>query len=112
VNRNIKKNFWFNRREVQELQRKARKACLTESALVRLLILGYEPKEKPDERFYEVMRELNEINMILHRLVQSQNVAEGSFSYELSKEIKRWGIFQNEIEQKYLRPKVSNMKWQ
>ena len=46
----------FNRKEAQDLAAKAKKACLSEAGLIRLLIRGYEPKEKPDDRFYDVMR--------------------------------------------------------
>ena len=62
--RNVDKHIWFSRAEAQELQRKAKKACLSEAGLIRLLIKGYEPKEKPDERFYDVMRELSAIAMM------------------------------------------------
>ena len=57
--RTVKKQFWFSRDEAQDLQKKAKKTCLTEAALVRLLVRGYEPKERPDERFYDVMRLTN-----------------------------------------------------
>ena len=49
--RNIDKHIWFSRDEAQELQKKAKKACLSEGALIRLLIRGYEPREKPDDRY-------------------------------------------------------------
>ena len=39
-------------------------------APIRILLHGYEPKEKPDARFYEAMRQLsaigNNINQIAH----------------------------------------------
>lgn len=54
MKRTIKKQFWFSRDEAQDLQKKAKKACLPEAALVRLLLRGYEPKEKPDDRFYDM----------------------------------------------------------
>ena len=47
MKRTIKKQFWFSRDEAQDLQKKAKKTCLSEAALVRLLLRGYEPKEKP-----------------------------------------------------------------
>ena len=50
MKRTIKKQFWFSRDEAQDLQKKAKKTCLSEAALVRLLLRGYEPKEKPDDR--------------------------------------------------------------
>ena len=61
--RNIQKIVRFNRKEAQDLAAKAKKACLSEAGLIRLLIRGYEPKEKPDDRFYDVMRELSSIGI-------------------------------------------------
>ena len=53
--RNIQKIVRFNRKEAQDLAAKAKKACLSEAGLIRLLIRGYEPKEKPDE--YKVRKD-------------------------------------------------------
>lgn len=53
MKRTVKKQFWFSKVEAQDLKKKAKKACLTEAALIRLLLRGYEPREKPDERFYD-----------------------------------------------------------
>ena len=66
--RTVKKQFWFSRDEAQDLQKKAKKTCLTEAALVRLLVRGYEPKERPDERFYDVMRQLSSIGNNINQL--------------------------------------------
>lgn len=66
MKRTIKKQFWFSRDEAQDLQKKAKKTCLSEAALVRLLLRGYEPKEKPDDRFYDAMREFSAIGVALH----------------------------------------------
>ena len=43
--RTIKKQFWLSRSEVQDLQKKAKKACLSEAGLIRLLLKGYEPRD-------------------------------------------------------------------
>ena len=51
--RNIEKHILMNKAEAQDLQKKAKRACLSEGGLIRLLLKGYEPREKPDERFYE-----------------------------------------------------------
>ena len=53
MKRTVKKQFWFSKAEAQDLQKKAKKSCLTEAALVRLLLRGYEPREKPDERWHK-----------------------------------------------------------
>ena len=50
--RNIEKHILMNKAEAQDLQKKAKRACLSEGGLIRLLLRGYEPREKPDERFY------------------------------------------------------------
>ena len=63
--RNIQKIVRFSRDEAQDLQKKAKKACLSEAGLIRLLLRGYEPREKSDERFYDVMRELSSISLQL-----------------------------------------------
>ena len=54
MKRTIKKQVWLNRTEARELQKKAKKACLSEAGLVRMLISGYEPRQQPDESFYEL----------------------------------------------------------
>ena len=72
--RNVDKHIWFDRQEAQDLQKKAKKACLTEAALIRLLIRGYEPREKPDERFYDAMRELSAIGNNINQLAIKANL--------------------------------------
>ena len=66
--RNIQKIVRLSRDEAQDLQKKAKKACLSEAGLIRLLLRGYEPREKPDERFYDVMRELSAIGNNINQL--------------------------------------------
>ena len=76
MKRTIKKQFWFSRDEAQDLQKKAKKTCLSEAALVRLLLRGYEPKEKPDDRFYDAMREFSAIGNNIHQISVKANVEE------------------------------------
>jgi hypothetical protein len=110
--RNIDKHIWFSRAEAQELQRKAKKACLSEAGLIRLLIKGYEPKEKPDDRFYDVMRELSAIGNNINQLAAKANTLGFVDAPLLKSEAEKWNKFQSEIERRYLRPEKSNMKWQ
>ena len=102
--RNIQKIVRFSRDEAQDLQKKAKKACLSEAGLIRLLLRGYEPREKPDERFYDVMRELSSIGNNINQLAVD--------APQLKKEAERWHKFQADIERTYLRPDKSEMKWQ
>ncbi|WP_225359665.1 plasmid mobilization protein [Ligilactobacillus murinus] len=110
--RNIQKIVRFNRDEAQDLQKKAKKACLSEAGLIRLLLRGYEPREKPDERFYDVMRELSSIGNNINQLAVKANTLGFVDAPQLKKEAERWHKFQADIERTYLRPDKSEMKWQ
>ena len=110
--RNVDKHIWFDRQEAQDLQKKAKKACLTEAALIRLLIRGYEPREKPDERFYDAMRELSSIGNNINQLAAKANTLGLADATQLKKEAERWHKFQADVERVFLRPNESDMKWQ
>ena len=110
--RNIQKIVRFSRDEAQDLQKKAKKACLSEAGLIRLLLRGYEPREKPDERFYDVMRELSSIGNNINQLAVKANALGFGDAPQLKKEAERWHKFQADIERTYLRPDKSEMKWQ
>ena len=110
--RTVKKQFWFSRDEAQDLQKKAKKTCLTEAALVRLLVRGYEPKERPDQRFYDVMRQLSSIGNNINQLAAQANSLSFVDAQKLQKESERWHKFQADVERQFLRPETSEMKWQ
>ena len=110
--RNIQKIVRFSRDEAQDLQKKAKKACLSEAGLIRLLLRGYEPREKPDERFYDVMRELSSIGNNINQLAVKANTLGFVDAPQLKKEAERWHKFQADIERTYLRPDKNEMKWQ
>ena len=110
--RSIQKIVRFSRDEAQDLQKKAKKACLSEAGLIRLLLRGYEPREKPDERFYDVMRELSSIGNNINQLAVKANTLGFVDAPQLKKEAERWHKFQADIERTYLRPDKSKMKWQ
>ena len=110
--RTVKKQFWFSRDEAQDLQKKAKKTCLTEDALVRFLVRVYDPKERPDERFYDVMRQLSSIGNNINQLAAQANSLSFVDAQKLQKEAERWHKFQADVERQFLRPEKSEMKWQ
>lgn len=59
--RTIKKNFWFNKEENDMLLLKSKRAGMNASDYVRKVVLGYEIKEKPDDRFYMQLKLLKNI---------------------------------------------------
>ena len=110
--RTVKKQFWFSRDEAQDLQKKAKKTCLSEAALVRLLVRGYEPKEKPDDRFYDTMRQLSAIGNNINQLAAQAHSLSFVDGQKLQKEAERWHKFQADVERQFLRPEKSELKWQ
>lgn len=112
MRRTIEKHILLNRTEAQDLQKKAKKACLSEGALIRLLLKGYAPKEQPNERFYDVMRELSAIGNNINQLAVKANSLGFVDAVQLSKEAERWHKFQADIEREFLRPEKSDLKWQ
>ena len=112
MKRHIEKHILMNKAEAQDLQKKAKKACLSEAGLIRLLIKGYEPKERPDERFYDVMRQLSSIGNNINQLAAQANTLGFVDAPKLKKEAERWHKFQADVERQFLRPEKCDMKWQ
>ena len=110
--RNIQKIVRLSRDEAQDFQKKAKRSCMSESGLIPLLLKGYEPREKPDERFYDVMRELSAIGNNINQLAAKANTLGFVDAPQLKKEAERWHKFQADVERTFLRPDKSDMKWQ
>ena len=91
-----------SRDEAQDLQKKAKKTCLSEAALVRLLLRGYEPKEKPDDRFYDVMREFSAIGNNIHQISVKANALGFIDTQKLNSELDRLHNFQADMERQFL----------
>ena len=109
--RNIEKHILMNKAEAQDLQKKAKRACLSEGGLIRLLLKGYEPREKPDERFYDVMRELSAIGNNINQLAAKAHTLGFIDVPMLKNEANRWHRFQADIEATFLRPAEGKLKW-
>ena len=110
--RTIEKHILMTRAEAQDLQKKAKKACLSEAGLIRLLLKGYEPREKPDADFYEAMKGLSAIGNNINQLAVKANSLGFVDAPQLKKEAERWHKFQADMERTYLRPDKSELKWQ
>ena len=108
MKRTVKKQFWFSKVEAQDLKKKAKKACLTEAALIRLLLRGYAPRETPAERFYDAMRELSAIGNNINQLAIKANALGFVDTPILREEARKWHEFQIEIRKRYLLPRRSS----
>ena len=112
MKRTVKKQLWFSKPEAQDLQKKAKKTCLSEAALVRLLVRGYEPKERPDEKFYDVMRQISAIGNNINQLSVKENSLGFIDTQMLKSEAERLQKYQADIQRQILRPEKSGLKWQ
>ena len=95
MNRTIKKQIWLNREEDCELKRKAKAACLTEAALIRLLLSGYEPRAFPGEEIREFTRALSQLGNNFNQLAAKAHID----TVKLEDEIRRLHQFQADIEE-------------
>lgn len=110
--RKIKKTFYLSEKENAELKRKAKLVGLNESSLVRSLLSGYEPREKPDERFYYELRLLSGISSNLNRLVRKAEVLGFIDEPMLREENKKWQDFRLDVMKKFLSPVEAERKWE
>lgn len=110
MKRTIKKQIWMTKAEAQDLQKKAKKACMTEARLMRMLLEGYNPPEAPDERFYDAMEEMRKASDRLAGFANEEADDEKKAKFtSAAHELLR---LQNELEKKYLLPKESDFRWQ
>ncbi len=103
-NRTIKKQFWINEKEEKLLKEKSKKANISEANFLRNCINGFQVKEKPDENFYQVLKDLRGIAVNINQLARSSN----SYGYydkeQYNSNIKKISDFIVDIQEMYLTP--------
>ena len=100
---NVKKNFWINERQDNLLKKKCKKAGITESELVRRLVTDVIVKEKPDDRFYEVMKEMRAIGNNLNQIARKANSEKGFIDVNrYNIEAEKWNQFILKVKKEYL----------
>lgn len=110
-NRTVDLHIRLTEKEASELKRKAKMCCITQSALVRILINGYEPRQAPGERFYEAMRQLSAVGNNLNQLARKANSLGFFDRAEYKRQAEALWRLENEIEKEFLRPKESKLKY-
>lgn len=87
--RTHKKNFWFNDEEESAIKELCSKSGMNESDIVRNLILGNSIKEAPNDKFYEVVRDLRSISNNINQLTRKAHslgfIDEREYREEVSK---------------------------
>lgn len=72
-NRNIKINIFLNEDEKKIFDEKAKKSGLSKSEFFRKIILDYQLREQPDERFYEILSLLRNMANNLNQMARTYN---------------------------------------
>lgn len=109
MKRTIKKQIWMTKAEATDLQKKAKKACMTEARLIRTLLEGYNPPPAPDDRFYDAMEEMRKASERLESFAVTLDDDSRQQLFDAAFDLLR---IQNDIEKKYLLPQESDLKWQ
>lgn len=109
VRKGVKKQFWMSRDQAEDLRQKAACTCLTESALIRMLLNGYHPPEAPGEDFYK------SINVLIETAGKMNTLAEKEMDHVVRKELldnsldlKRLSL---EIRRRYLTGERNKAIW-
>lgn len=110
MRKGIKKQFWLSEKDAADLKQKAQKCGVTEAAVIRQLLRGYEPREKPDERFYEAMREMYAIGNSLNQLARKAHSLGFIDTPKLKEVLTTYQHFQASIEAEFLRPVKKEIK--
>ena len=76
-NRNIKINVFLNEDENKILNEKVKRSGLNKSEFFRKIILDYQLKEKPDEKFYEILSQLRGMATNLNQMARTYNKYQG-----------------------------------
>ena len=90
--------------EFAVVKHRINKTGLSKESYIRSVLLGYIPKEKPDERFYAMMKDLAGIANNANQLARKANAFESIHSRMLQDEAEKWSKFQTEIREEFLLP--------
>ena len=108
MKRNIIRQFRFNKEENEILKQKARLCCLNDSALVRLLVLGFQPKPKPEKDFYDALRNISSIGNSINQIAAKANSLGFIDVPRLNKELKSLEKLKDDLYNNYLKPDRSD----
>ena len=68
--RNIHIQFWLNRKEADDLNKRVKKSGLSRENYLRCLITGYVPTDAPPPDYFAMMKELRHIGVNLNQIAQ------------------------------------------
>jgi hypothetical protein len=103
--RRLEKTFYLSEEEDNMLKEKAIKVGYNESEVIRNLIKNFEPREKPDDRFYDFMKILRSISNNLNQIAIKTHLLGYIDEIRYNKEVDKLEKFILEIKRDFLLPK-------
>lgn len=100
--RNIKKQVWLNKQEATDLRKKSKIAGMNESDFIRSAITNTVIKEKPDDRFYDFLKEMRHIGNNLNQIAKIANSTSLINASFYKTEYEKWNNFINKVKEEFL----------
>lgn len=97
-----KKQFWLTKEEVDLLNEKVKKSNMNQSDFIRNAITNSIVKEKPDERFYNSIRNLRVISNNLNQIAKRANSLGFIDAKNYKNEVEKMDVFIDELRKEYL----------
>ena len=94
----------FTEKEYQLLCKRAKQSGLFKSTYIRFMIEGCCPKERPDDRFYVVMRQLAGMSNNCNQLARKAHALGFIDAPMYRQEAEKWMKFRMDMMDKYLMP--------
>ena len=88
--------------EYAKLKSDVSRAKISQAEYIRRLILNKRIREKPDDRFYDVMFQLTHIGNNLNQIAHKANYLNEIDKIYYEKEARNWCEFMNKVKKEYL----------
>ena len=102
--RNIRVTVRLSEEEYDKHESRRKKTGLSREAYIRNALDGIVPKEKPDARFYEAMKDITGIVNNVNQLARIANASGSIQTHMLKAEAENWSKLQTEIREVVLLP--------
>lgn len=109
-NRTIKKQIWLNADEKLKLSTLAKEIGKNESYVIRSLISGCQLKEKPDDRFYDLIKVLRKTSHNMNQIAAKAHSLGFIDELAYKKEVDKLDLFIDELKEKFIRNNGSDKK--
>ena len=100
--RYIRKDIMLNEIENEKLITDCQRCHLSYGEYFRKLLMEQQLKEKPDYKFYEVMKQLSKIGVNLNQIAKKANQTNKIDEDYYNKEADTWHKFAEEVKNKFL----------